>query len=1074
LYRNYWNGSFAVLGLIAVAVLYYVVALWMRKTVNPVALQKGIEFRRFSIAHPFSATRKEDVVLHHAKYSLWTRLTSRDVTGIGTILHFRWQVVIMLWAMFGFLVFIVAGTLFWERLGIMHVPHSEKSYDACQENIDHQTKEFTKMEVVYFACTFLLYLFTFVGSLVLAYYQRLKFLDQDRDTTTMKDFAIFCQGFKEMDGYLPVEKIIRNQLRSQPQFRDLEIVTVSVAWSYWKERQQVEDLVDRELDALSARDAKEPEIIADDGDGNGRSCVDPYCFGVDAVVGIGDFPCASRTAGDEEEADPPEEITLAFTPRDALGLDPDPNTGIVDSVGYQSAIAGVQKGWRVFKVNGQPFTYDLLQETSKVAEVGDYYYITFLTDRERVLTFQPDGYTGTVSLSSRSSTAKPLGLHSYDDTGIVDEVDEDSQAYDQQVQVGWKMIQLSDKSLVGAKYSKQRLEELQNGDRPYAVTFSKEVPKLLHQLRSSPCCFVVFKSEAQKIQALANLKKNPLKIGSQEIFTREAICEPSTVVWKGFGSTPLKFYASAILGCFAVFFAVIFLDIFFYAPYVAYIYSYSNVPGMSQGSFLSNFLLSMLICVCNFLIYSIIGVITERCSWTNGDSKDCFYCVKYTLAVFFNTCLDLGTVLILAQGFSIDQALKQQIADDATMSTKAVAESPNMQRAIYEQLVAYIFPSCTLVPFLIEPFATTFGPFVLGSWLVRSRREVSVADAERCLQCPPFDLSRYGDIIVNMMLCCLTLVFTYPGLWMLFAYMIISCAVIYAWDHLRVLRFTTRTIFANNTMDSHVMYMMAMPCGTLLAAMTFKAYGASHQGFLEDLKRNFQGEYGVAPDRYNIFGYLMLAFFGHMLIHWSCLKFWIFPAADRHSEDEDPREPVRNELLKLADTPEKVFSMMGGTKENRISEDDFIKFLQDNKVRWQDTPNCKNESDVYRKFDLDGTKGICFGELFPPEYDHLGSVEGANWLTTNPVFCLRSKYVYKHKIPCTFFRMGKDHLIRKNVDIEQYFEGRRPSELKMNADFYSEEEENSNETEKRHTPLQQALSAKRRASAVWMQFASGA
>jgi hypothetical protein len=227
------------------------------------------------------------------------------------------------------------------------------------------------------------------------------------------------------------------------------------------------------------------------------------------------------------------------------------------------------------------------------------------------------------------------------------------------------------------------------------------------------------------------------------------------------------------------------------------------------------------------------------------------------------------------------------------------------------------------------------------------------------------------------------------------------------------------------------MYMMAMPCGTLLAAMTFKAYGASHQGFLEDLKRQFKGEYGVAPDRHDIFGYLSLAFFGHMLVHWACLKFWIIPVAQKHSEDEDPRESVRKELLKLADTPEEVFSMMGGTSERKISKDDFIKFIQEKEVRWQDTPKCRNESDVYSKFNVDDMDGLCLADLFPPEYEQLSKVEAANWLTTNPVYCLRSKYVYKDKIPCTFFRMGKDHLIRRNADIEQYFEGMKQSDEKV-------------------------------------------
>ena len=32
-----------------------------------------------------------------------------------------------------------------------------------------------------------------------------------------------------------------------------------------------------------------------------------------------------------------------------------------------------------------------------------------------------------------------------------------------------------------------------------------------------------------------------------------------------------------------------------------------------------------------------------------------------------------------------------------------------------------------------------------------------------------------------------------------------------------------------------------------------------------------------------------------------------------------------------------------------------------------------------------------------------------SWFTANPVFCLRSQYIYKHSPPCTFCLPGKEH-----------------------------------------------------------------
>ncbi|CAE7843321.1 unnamed protein product [Symbiodinium microadriaticum] len=44
-----------------------------------------------------------------------------------------------------------------------------------------------------------------------------------------------------------------------------------------------------------------------------------------------------------------------------------------------------------------------------------------------------------------------------------------------------------------------------------------------------------------------------------------------------------------------------------------------------------------------------------------------------------------------------------------------------------------------------------------------------------------------------------------------------------------------------------------------------------------------------------------------------------------------------------------------------------------------------------------------------------------SWFTANPVYCLRSQYIYKHSPPCTYYMAGKEHLIEKNEEIGLYF-----------------------------------------------------
>jgi hypothetical protein len=44
-----------------------------------------------------------------------------------------------------------------------------------------------------------------------------------------------------------------------------------------------------------------------------------------------------------------------------------------------------------------------------------------------------------------------------------------------------------------------------------------------------------------------------------------------------------------------------------------------------------------------------------------------------------------------------------------------------------------------------------------------------------------------------------------------------------------------------------------------------------------------------------------------------------------------------------------------------------------------------------------------------------------SWFSANPVYCLRSQYIYKHSPPCLFCIPGKVHLIAVNEDIGLYF-----------------------------------------------------
>jgi len=54
-------------------------------------------------------------------------------------------------------------------------------------------------------------------------------------------------------------------------------------------------------------------------------------------------------------------------------------------------------------------------------------------------------------------------------------------------------------------------------------------------------------------------------------------------------------------------------------------------------------------------------------------------------------------------------------------------------------------------------------------------------------------------------------------------------------------------------------------------------------------------------------------------------------------------------------------------------------------------------------------------------YADAAKVTGATWFSTNPAYCLRSKYFYKHEPPVQMFLRGKEHLMQPNPEVGQHF-----------------------------------------------------
>merc|ERR1719265_470732 len=122
------------------------------------------------------------------------------------------------------------------------------------------------------------------------------------------------------------------------------------------------------------------------------------------------------------------------------------------------------------------------------------------------------------------------------------------------------------------------------------------------------------------------------------------------------------------------------------------------------------------------------------------------------------------------------------------VSYQEIFESYPMQKVLGKRLFDYCFPATFLIPFLVEPVGTITAPFYIQKLLLRTHPEVRHRHAEKSVGFfAPFDLGRYGDILINLWL--LVLIFFFPSgstLPLLLTY-VCSHLYIYCYDQYKIL-----------------------------------------------------------------------------------------------------------------------------------------------------------------------------------------------------------------------------------------------------------------------------------------------
>ena len=332
-----------------------------------------------------------------------------------------------------------------------------------------------------------------------------------------------------------------------------------------------------------------------------------------------------------------------------------------------------------------------------------------------------------------------------------------------------------------------------------------DVIGILKSIKTYPDAYAIFETEAARDAAVESTGEsggvefhgNTLKFNALRV-------EPQTVQWKNCASTDLVVKAKRIAMGMCIMFAGLALWVVaFYLPYawftLTFNYSYGQEPGLVAGM-----TFSMVVVAGNALMYLVCSEVADRTRFISIDDREVCYMLLYCFACVFNVALGLITTYMVA--YRVNVGLRMKTYDGTLLSNLQAFsdrfESYAMQRTLANNLYAYAFPH---VP---DPL------------LDRAGRDVQ---AKNLLGGLVFDLSRYADRMLDAMIA--VLIFFFPGGFniKMFLGMALSHLYIYAFYHYRVLRSIQSCNYTDKMVDGCSQWLMAIPCGCMLACFVIKA-----------------------------------------------------------------------------------------------------------------------------------------------------------------------------------------------------------------------------------------------------------
>jgi len=255
-----WLG-YALLAVLAIVVLWLVDFAILRPVYNREGLDHALECRDAQkLKQPKDGTGKRQ------PWPIHTNLCKELVAGPGMMLHFNFQVALIVWALFVAAVWMGLAFFVDEALWIL----GTRAFGTPRMNCilvawGYETQQRLMWTKVFFL--WVVYIGSFLGAIGYGIYQLRAFQDIDYKNKTMKDYVVMVTGLPSISGNENVEGCLKSAIEKATQ---QNLVGVSVAWDFADVEERVGSELHHELQAAELEKERlsgksrpgEPEVNA--------------------------------------------------------------------------------------------------------------------------------------------------------------------------------------------------------------------------------------------------------------------------------------------------------------------------------------------------------------------------------------------------------------------------------------------------------------------------------------------------------------------------------------------------------------------------------------------------------------------------------------------------------------------------------------------------------------------------------------------------------------------------------------------------------------------------------------------